>query len=377
MRACSKRPRAGCDAYRHLRAIDTTISSSLDLRITFNVLLDQVLLHLGVDAADVLRLNPISHTLEYVAGRGFRTDAMVHTSLRLGEGYAGKAGLERKIIRVTGMQAKKTGLLRAPNFGAEGFETCYCVPLISKYQLQGVLEVFHRYPLVEDEEWLDFLQTLAGQAAIAIENITLFEDLQHSNLEQSLAYEATIEGWSRALDLRDKETEGHTQRVTDLTLHLARALGVREDQVVHIRRGALLHDIGKMGVPDQILFKPGPLDDKEWEIMRRHPQYAYDMLSPITYLHPALEIPYSHHEKWDGSGYPQGLKGKHIPLAARIFAVIDVYDALRSDRPYRNAWPEEKVLEHLKAGSGNHFDPQVLEMFLKMIEMEHITQPRQ
>jgi len=167
--------------------------------------------------------------------------------------------------------------------------------------------------------------------------------------------------------LRDKETEGHTQRVTELTLKLARAMGLTNSDLVHIRRGALLHDIGKMGVPDGILFKEGPLTEEEWKIMRQHPRFAYEMLSPIEYLRPALDIPYCHHEKWDGSGYPRGLKGEEIPLAARLFAVVDVYDALTSDRPYRPAWPRQKTLEHIRQLSGSHFDPQVVETFMELL----------
>ena len=244
------------------------------------------------------------------------------------------------------------------------------MPLIAKGQVVGVLELFHREPLDPDPEWLDFLETLAGQAAIAIDNAELFDNLHRANVELTLAYETTLEGWARALELRDYETEGHSQRVTELTVRIARAMGLSEAQLVHVRRGALLHDIGKMGVPDSILLKPGKLTDEEWEIMRQHPVYAYEMLSPITYLKPALDIPYCHHEKWDGTGYPRGLKGERIPLPARIFAVVDVWDALLSDRPYRKAWSEEKVLEHIQEQAGKHFDPAVVETFLKLMGNE-------
>jgi len=232
--------------------------------------------------------------------------------------------------------------------------------------VKGVLEVFHRSRLEPNTEWLDFLEALAGRAAIAIDNASLFHDLQRSNTELALAYDTTLEGWSRALDLRDKETEGHTQRVAELTIRLASKMGVSEADLVHIRRGALLHDIGKMGIPDDILLKPGPLSDEEWVIMRRHPTYAFDLLSPIAFLHPALDIPHYHHEKWDGTGYPAGLKGEQIALAARIFAIVDVWDALRSDRPYRPAWPQERVREHIRSLSGIHFDPKVVEAFMEM-----------
>lgn len=181
------------------------------------------------------------------------------------------------------------------------------------------------------------------------------------------AYDATIEGWAHALDLKDEETEEHSRRVTELTLRIAGMMGIKEEELVHVRRGALLHDIGKMGIPDNILLKPGKLTDEEWEIMRKHPVYAYDMLSKIHYLRQALEIPYCHHEKWDGGGYPRGLKEEQIPLTARIFAVVDVYDALTSDRPYCKAWPRERTLEHIRELSGTHFDPQVVDVFMKEI----------
>ncbi|MEW5940760.1 MAG: HD domain-containing phosphohydrolase, partial [Chloroflexota bacterium] len=203
--------------------------------------------------------------------------------------------------------------------------------------------------------------------ATIYKNESLYAELKASNQKLAEAYEATLAGWSHALELRDKETEGHTERVTELTLRIARDMGFTEDELLHIRRGALLHDIGKLGVPDEILYKPGPLTEQEWQAMRQHPQFAYDLISPIEYLHPALEIPYCHHEKWDGSGYPRGLRGKEIPLAARIFAVIDVFDALTSTRPYREAWTRERALEHIRQESGTHFDPRIVAFFIKEV----------
>jgi putative nucleotidyltransferase with HDIG domain len=185
-----------------------------------------------------------------------------------------------------------------------------------------------------------------------------------------MSYDATIEGWSRALDYRDKETEGHSQRVTEMTVKIAQFMGMSEAELAHVRRGALLHDIGKMGIPDRILLKPGKLTDEEWEIMRKHAEYAYELLSPIAFLRPALDIPYCHHEKWDGTGYPRGLKGEQIPLSARIFAVVDVWDALNSDRPYRPAWPKEKAYEYISEKAGEDFDPGVAGVFLKVISEE-------
>jgi len=215
---------------------------------------------------------------------------------------------------------------------------------------------------------LDFLETLGGQAAIAIDNARLFENLQQSNAQLYMAYDSTLEGWARTLELRDNETEGHSRRVSDLTLKLARMVGVTDEELVHIRRGTLLHDIGKMGIPDEILHKPGPLTPEEWMIMKQHPIFAYQLLKPITYLEKAIEIPYCHHERWDGSGYPRGLQGEQIPLAARIFMVVDVYDALRSDRPYRTAWSEEETRNYIKQNAGTLFDPRIVEQFLKLLD---------
>jgi len=187
----------------------------------------------------------------------------------------------------------------------------------------------------------------------------------HSKLLE--AYGATIEGWSHAMDLRDRETEGHSRRVTELTLQLAKSFGMSDEQLTHIRHGSLLHDMGKLGVPDSILHKPDKLTSEEWAIMRKHPQFAYDMLYPIEYLHMALDIPYCHHEKWDGTGYPRGLKNNEIPMSARIFAIVDVWDALISDRPYRPAWKKEDALEYIRQQAGTHFDPQVVDLFLKVM----------
>ena len=350
-----------------LHSIDKAISSSFSLDISLDILINALIEHLGVDAADILLFKPYTQTLEFYRGKGFNTYALQHTNLRLGEGYAGKIALSRKRMIIADISDQPGDLIKSDELMAEGFITYIGVPLVAKGKLKGVIEIFHRAPLVVDDDWLEFLDTLAGQAAIAIDNYELFNELQYSNLNLSMAYDETIEGWSQALDLRDHETEGHTQRVTDMTLKLARKMGVPEDQMVHIKRGSLLHDIGKMGVSDTILLKPGPLNDEEWDIMRRHPKFAYDMLSNIAFLEPALEIPYCHHERWDGTGYPRGLKGEQIPLAARIFAVIDVWDALISDRPYRGAWPLKEVVAYIKEQSGSHFDPRVVSAFIELL----------
>jgi HD-GYP domain-containing protein (c-di-GMP phosphodiesterase class II) len=351
-----------------LRDIDITISSSLDLHFTLEILLDQVSRRSNVDAVDVLLLNPKTTLLEFVAGKGFHSDALHHTHLRLGEGYAGQAAHERRLVFIKNLGHDVGGLARSPKFPTEHFKSYCGAPLIVKGQVKGVLEVFFRTSLEPDADWFDFLEALTVQAAIAIDNASLFDELQHSNAELNLAYDTTIEGWSRALDLRDEGTEGHTERVTEMTEHLARAMGMDEDLMVHLRRGALLHDMGKMGIPDSILLKRDALSREEWDVMRRHPLYAYEMLSPIIYLRNSLDIPYCHHEKWDGSGYPRGLKGDQIPLAARVFAIVDVWDATTSDRPYRQAWTKEQAREYLQTQSGKHFDPQIVPVFLSTLD---------
>jgi response regulator RpfG family c-di-GMP phosphodiesterase len=201
---------------------------------------------------------------------------------------------------------------------------------------------------------------------VALYHSTLLQALQHSNMELARAYDMTLESWARALELRDKEAKDHAQRVSELTVRLARHMGIGEAELAHMRRGALLHDIGKIGIPDSILLKPGPLTEAEWAIMRQHPAFAYDLLKPVVYLGPALDIPYCHHERWDGTGYPRGLKGEQIPLAARIFAVVDIWDVMRSNRPYQKGLPEDRVREYIRNLSGTHFDPEIVEVFLSL-----------
>jgi len=352
-----------------LRDIDAAIASSFDLRLTLNILMDQTLNHLNVDAVDVGLYHPDIQGLTYLASAGFQTPTPTRPQVRLGEGLAGQVVVKQSILHVTDLQnapeAKNELLIRR-----EGFVTYIGIPLIVKGQIKGVFEVFHRTPLSPTLDWMEFLHTLAGQAAIAIDSSQLFENLQRSNQELMQAYDTTLEGWARALELRDRETEGHTRRVTELTLQLARFMGISDKEMVNIYRGVLLHDIGKMGVPDHILKKTGKLDDNEWVEMQQHPVYAYNLLSPISYLRSALDIPYCHHEHWDGSGYPRGLKEEQIPLSARIFSVVDIWDALLSDRPYRKAWHRDKVAEYIKDVAGSILDPKIVEVFFKMLDRE-------
>ena len=355
-----------------LREIDQAISSSFDLHFNLMATLNQMTLQLGIDAADVLLFDAGTQMLKPIASHGFRTPANETTRLRLGESHAGRAALERHMVHVADLRAPGSEFV-TPRLADEGFVSYFGVPLIAKGQIKGVLELFQRAPFSPDAEWFDFVDALAAQAAIAIDNATLFEELQRANNDLALAYDATIEGWSRALDLRDQETEGHTLRVTEMAVKLARACGLSENELKQVRWGALLHDIGKMGIPDNILLKPGPLSAEEWAVMRQHPVLAHRMLAPIRYLRAALDIPYSHHERWDGEGYPSGLLGEQIPLSARIFAVVDVWDALRSQRTYRSAWLDQKVIDYLRQQTGTHFDPHVVQVFLQLLAAEGVA----
>lgn len=223
------------------------------------------------------------------------------------------------------------------------------------------------YELAPDLYSLSRFQTAKGLFYVLFTSALLYFLIKRDITALQSSYDVALEGWVQALDMRDNEIEGHTLRVTEITIELASRMGIRGEELNAVRRGALLHDIGKIGVPDEILHKPGPLTDEEWKVMRQHPVDAYKFIAPAEHLRPAIDIPYCHHEKWDGTGYPRRLQGEKIPLPARIFAVVDVWDALTSDRPYRSAWSEEKALDHIRSLSGSHFDPEVVSEFLKMM----------
>ncbi|MFZ5822444.1 MAG: HD domain-containing phosphohydrolase [Chloroflexota bacterium] len=302
------------------------------------------------------------------------------------EAFALSRTIVQKVVS-SGEPVLTTNAQEDPRFGMEAsvvslqLRSILCVPMKLKDEIIGVMFVDNRiHTGVFKDGDLELLSAFADQAAMAINNARLFDqlqaanrDLEAANTELQIAYEATLQGWVRALDLRDKETEGHTQRVTALTQELAREMGLADEELIHIKRGALLHDIGKMGIPDGILLKPGDLTPKERELMQQHPDLAYEMLSPIEFLKPAIAIPYCHHEKWDGSGYPRGLRGEQIPLSARIFSVVDVWDALTSDRPYRKPLPLEEVRQYIGKQAGTHFDPHIVGVFLQMQAQQKVS----
>ncbi len=349
-----------------LRRIDAAITNNRDPGRALALVVEEAISQLGVDAADILICGEAAGVLEFVGTPGIPLEAP-------GRDASDPHGLSSRVVQV-GMPLFVPDLVHAPVKGprerrlvTEGFVTYHAIPLMAEGRVKGVLECFGLAAKEPDSEWLAFAAMLAEQAAIAIDNAALFEDLRRSNEELKVAYDSTIEGWARALDLRDRDTEGHSRRVTEMTLVLARDMGLREAELVHIRRGALLHDMGKLGVPDAILHKAGPHSEEEWAVMRRHPSYAVEIFGPIEFLGPALDIPHYHHERWDGTGYPCGLVGDRIPLAARIFAAVDIWDALSYDRPYRRAWPQARMREHLRSLSGTQLDPRVVDAFLGLL----------
>lgn len=349
-----------------LSNIDAAMTSHLDQKEIFSILLEQVVKRLEVDAAVLLLYQHESEMLEFASQVGYKNLGIEKLQLRKGESLSGQVAESKKTMHIRHLREENANLLLTPT-REEGFEDFIGVPLMVESKLIGVLELFNRTQIQPDDDWLRFLDILVGQAAIVIDHVQLVNELQVANQDLLQAYDATIVGWSQAMDLRDKETEGHTQRVTELSIKLATVIGFETEELIQIRRGALLHDIGKLGIPDSILHKPGPLTEEEWLLMKRHPELAKNMLAQVEYLKPAMDIPYCHHEHWDGSGYPQGLKGEEIPIAARVFAVIDVWDALTSERPYRPAWSKEKTLQFIKDQSGKYFDPKILDIFIQKI----------
>jgi putative nucleotidyltransferase with HDIG domain len=353
---------------RALMSVGQVINSSMGLRQVLEEVMDSLISLMRAERGFLMLREPNGELAVRIA-RGIAHVSLDEETFKVSRTVVRSVVESNAPVLTTNAQAD-------PRFDAQMSVAAYqlrsilCVPLKLKEELIGVLYVDNRaHAGIFKEHDLALISAFADQAAVAINSARLFEDLQESHRELEKAYQATLEGWVRALDLRDKETEGHTQRVTILTHRLARSMGVSDDMLVHITRGALLHDIGKMAIPDGILLKPGQLTDDERKLIQKHPIYAYEMLSPINFLVPAIDIPYCHHEKWDGSGYPRGLKGDEIPFAARIFPVIDVWDALTSDRPYRKAMPRDEVRHLIEAGSGKHFDPHVVEAFMDLEDL--------
>lgn len=348
--------------YRLLQAFN----SSLNLEEMLDQVMDEVIHSLRAERG-FLMLYDTRGELTFQTARGMDRSDIQEPEFEVSKSIIHRVAKEGEPILTSnaladGNLADQRSILRL------GLRSVLCVPLKLKERITGLIYVDNRLKTgiftINDR---DMLVALAANAAVAIENARLYVEL-------SKAYDTTLEGWALALELRDKETQGHSKRVVELSQRLGQALGLNPGELLHLKRGALLHDIGKMGIPDGILLKAGPLTNEEWVVMKKHPEHAYRLLSNIDYLLPALDIPYCHHEKWDGSGYPRGLSGEQIPLAARIFTVVDVWDALTSEnRPYRKAWSRAKTLKHLQEKAGKDFDPGIVSKFVEIIEVNNGT----
>lgn len=348
-----------------LVGVGSAINSSLGLKRVLELVMDTLIALMNAERGFLMLREP-NGELKVRIARGI-------DNVTLNEDVFSISNTVVRRVVESGESVLTTNAQEDPRFGEQLSVAAYhllsilCAPLKIKDDLIGVIYVDNRaHTGIFHNDDLSIISAFANQAAVAIDNARLFDDLQESNAELEIAYQATLEGWVRALDLRDKETEGHTQRVTTLTQRLAHSMGVDDDALIHITRGALLHDIGKMAIPDRILLKPGELTAEERTLIQKHPVYAYEMLKPIKFLHPALDIPYCHHEKWDGSGYPRGLKGEEIPFAARIFCVVDVWDALIYDRPYHKGLAPASVKKMIIEQAGIHFDPRVIHAFFAL-----------
>jgi len=354
-----------------LRQIDLAIASDIRLREKLQHILYLIRTALEVDGAALLPMEHCSLALPGpLLSEGLDPDILLLIQ-RLPQDFLQEVQREGRaqILPEEGLvllHAEPLQTNQRLNFLA-------AAPLVTQKQNYGLLLVLvvHDHPRpVVDDAWRSFLESIALQTAIGLENAQLLLTAEHLNAELQAAIEATLEGWARTLELRDRETQGHSERVVRLSLALGQHLGLPAKDLEDLRYGALLHDIGKIGIPDSILFKPGPLSAEDWDIMRQHPRWAYEMLKDVPFLKGAVDILYAHHERWDGSGYPRGLKGEEIPLGARIFAVVDVWDALTSDRPYRPAWSPARALEYLQEQAGVQFDPRVVQAFVDLLAQQ-------
>lgn len=360
------------DEYSPLGGVEYYISrilqSSFDIQDGLPVVLKTLTEVLSADAAIALRNNPLSGRFELLMTHGLKAATLAKLNFQLDAGRRGRK-LERPIW-IADLQERTHVKQTISPLQEDGFRGYLALPLNKNGVLVGALEfAWHSPQLVVT--WNDgFLERICEQAAFLIDRSNVLNNYRELNAELTNRYNAMIEGLSRALELRDLETEGHTRRVSELTMRLIERLGGPVDHWDAIRQGALLHDIGKIGIPDAILLKPGSLTDRERQVMQQHVIYGYNILAPITSSRPILDITLYHHERWDGSGYPYGLKGEQIPLVARVFAFVDVFDALISDRPYRTAWSSSQALEYISGQAGHMFDPHISSLFLKVVNKD-------
>jgi HD-GYP domain-containing protein (c-di-GMP phosphodiesterase class II) len=356
------------DAVEH--SISRILQASIDIQDPLPAVLALLADAVKADAATVLRYNPSLRRFDLLAPHGLNAPALAKLKLYFETGLAGRFVEERQPIWVEDILTSK---LRSRSIGQlteEGFRSYLALPLIGHNDFLGILEFFwNRIPDIQIQD-MEFLQRVTEQISLTMERSAIVRDLRRSNEGLILTYNAMIEGLSRALELRDIETEGHTRRVSVLMMRFGEHMQIPSTQWDAIKQGALLHDIGKLGIPDAILLKPGSLTQREREVMQQHAMYGYNILAPIINLRQTLDIALYHHERWDGSGYPYSLVGEQIPLVARLFAVVDVFDALTSDRPYRPAWSHQQAVEYLREQAGRLFDPHVVQLFLEIVDQQ-------
>jgi putative nucleotidyltransferase with HDIG domain len=317
-------------------------------------------------AAAVLMRNPSKGRLECVHGKGIQSIDFYKTSVRLDNCTKDLFSNRNRLKDISKVFKCQEKCERAWFFTERGFASFHGVPLVVQGEIIGVIEILHHQSLTLDSERNSFLEIVAAKISNAIADTELFRDLLGHHTPLPLPNQDGLESLTHALNLQDKETEIHALQTAKMAALLAQSMGMNQHNLGSVKRGALLHDIGKMGIPEVIINKPGPLSGNEWNIMRKHPVYAYHLINPIPSLKDSIEIPYCHHEKWDGTGYPQGIRGEQIPVSARIFAVIDVWDALRSNRPYRSAWTDNQARNYISQQSGKHFDPRVVDKFFEL-----------
>ncbi len=351
-----------------LQRVQQIILDNLSLPTTLDMMVDQVVTELGVDAVNILYLHPGLKSLRSISKKGFRQKVFRDSGQEIGEGLAGRAALSKNIVHVRNLANSTENINRSLEFSTEKFVTYFGVPLLVKDRLVGVLEIFNRKAIDPETYWVDLLKLIAGLVAVAIDLQNLTNDLERSRKKIAVAFDGVIMGWATALELRGIEAEGHAIRTQDLASRLAEKIGISGSALEDIRQGSLLHDIGKMGIPDEVLLKGSILNAEEMKLVGRHPVDAFELLESVDVLKGALDIPLYHHERWDGEGYPYGIEGEEIPLSARVFAVVDVWDAMQTDRPYRKAFSRTEALGHLEGQAGKHFDPVVLKAFIEMLE---------
>ncbi|HSB03108.1 MAG TPA: HD domain-containing phosphohydrolase [Anaerolineales bacterium] len=356
------------DAIEH--SVCRILQASLDVQDPLPAVLALLAGAIKADAVTALRYNLPLQRFDLLSAHGLDAQAIAKLKLYFESGVAGKMAEERQPIWIEDMLVSKPGMRPVSQLAEEGFLSYLALPLIGHNDFLGILEIVWRKP-PDMQAWdTGFLGRVTEQLSLAMERSFIVRDLRHSSEGLVSAYNAMIEGLSRALELRDIETEGHTRRVSVLMMRFREHMQIPPSQWDAIKQGALLHDIGKLGIPDAILLKPGSLTLREREVMQQHAVYGYHILAPIINLRQTLDIALYHHERWDGSGYPYSLAGKQIPLVARLFAVVDVFDALTSDRPYRPAWSHTQTIEYLKEQAGKLFDPEIVKLFLEIVDQQ-------